>query len=434
MLFENPIRSNLASGIVNWEENMRTNTQPPMGRRATLFLAHWIFFALGLGESSLAPSFPTLAKNMDVPLEGLGILFTARAVGFIAVFITAGWLTARLGRGRLMVGALATAALAWSVLPSVDLLPFGVILVLLSGLGAAALSASVNALVGDLNPHDRAVAINRLYLFIAMAAFVGPLLVGTTLSFWRMIGPAFWLAAAMMLVSLIPLAWLSLPELPPAIRRIGSSSLRQDRRLWLLAAFLFLFLGVDAGFNGWIYSYVRTSLRGEIALASAAASAFWLAAMVGRFARMGPFRRVPDGPLMVGSCVSGLIAIVLLILLRTPLVAVAASVWLGFSTSTLYPTAMSLGLQLRPSESVAVISLLGVASATGSLTLPWLYGQFLRGEGQGWPMALLVNLILVLGLALAVSIIIDSNFKPHVYLTKMRNQMTSLTARSRQPR
>ena len=100
---------------------------------------------------------------------------------------------------------------------------------------------------------------------------------------------------------------------------------------------------------------------------------------------------------------SGLIAIVLLILLRMPLVSVVASIWLGLSISTLYPTAMGIGQQLRPGESVAVISLLGVSSALGSLTLPWLYGQFLSGGGQGWPVALMVNLFLVLGLALAWS-------------------------------
>lgn len=390
------------------QESVRRKPPRPLGRRSALFLAHWTFFALGLGEASLPPSLPTLARNMDVPLENLGILFTARAIGFLAVFITAGWLTTRLGRGRLMIVALAAIIVALPALPLISFFPLSVILVLLSGFGAAALSVSVNALVGDLNPQDRSIAINRLYVFIAIGALTGPILLGTSLSLWGMIGTPFWMAASMMLVALIPLARLPLPKLPPAIRRIGSSSLRKDRRLWLLATFLFLFVGVDAGFNGWIYSYVRTSLGGEIALASAAASAFWLAAMIGRLARVGPLRRLPDGPLMVGSCASGLIAILLLILVRTPLVAVVASVWLGLSISTLYPTAMSLGQQLRPDESVAVISLLGIASAVGSLTLPWLYGQFLSGGGEAWPLALLVNLVLVLGLAVAVTVIIVS--------------------------
>lgn len=405
-----------------------------MGRRTTLFLAHWTFFALGLGEASLAPSLPALARNMDVPLESLGILFAARAIGFLVVFIMAGWLTTRLGRGRLMIVALATMILALPALPLTGFFPLGVILVLLSGFSAAALSVSVNALVGDLNPQDRTVAINRLYVFIAIGAFTGPILVGTALSLWRVIYPPFWMAASMMLVALIPLAWLPLPKLPPAIRRIGSSSLRKDRRLWLLAAFLFLYMGVDAGFNGWIYSYVRTSLGGEIALASAAASAFWLATMTGRLARVGPLRRLPDGPLMVGSCASGLIAILLLILVRMPLVAVVASIWLGLSISALYPTAMGLGQQLRPDESVAVISLLGIASAVSSLTLPWFYGQFLSGGGEVWPLALLVNSILVLGLAVAVNVFIASNSKMPVFLAKIRHRMASLLKRSHRPK
>jgi fucose permease len=182
----------------------------------------------------------------------------------------------------------------------------------------------------------------------------------------------------------------------------------KDRRLWLLAAFLVLFVGFDAGFNGWIYSYVRTSLDGGIALASTAASSFWLATMAGRLARVGPLRRFPDGPLTLVSCLSGLCAVVLLFLVRMPVAAVVASVWLGLSMSTIYPTAMGLGQQLRPEESVAVVSLLGMASATGSLTLPWLHGQFLSGGGEAWPLALLVNAMLVLGLAIAVTMVIVS--------------------------
>ena len=57
-------------------------SQRVMGRRMALFLAYWVFFALGVAESSLPPALPTLSDRMSVPLSNLGILFTARAMGF----------------------------------------------------------------------------------------------------------------------------------------------------------------------------------------------------------------------------------------------------------------------------------------------------------------------------------------------------------------
>ncbi len=378
-------------------------SQKVMGRRKALFLAYWVFFALGVAESSLPPALPALADRMSVPLSNLGILFTARAMGFLTMFIFASWLTRRLGRSRLILISLGVIVLVLPFQPLMPALSVGVLLLALFGIGGGAINVSASVLVGDLSPLDRTMALNRLFAFLSVGGVIGPAVIGLTLTQWGIVTPPFWVTAAMLLVALLALAWVPLPPgNPPPPLRFGSGSLFRDARFWVLAIFLLLFVGTYLGFVGWIFSYVRTGLGGEIALASAAASSFSLAELAGRLIRLGPFRRLSDGPLVIGSCVSGFLAVLLLILTRVPLLAVAASIWLGLSFSTLYPTILGLGQQLRPEESVAAVSVLGIVSAFGVIFLPWLHGQFMVGDARMWPVLLLGSVAALVGLALAV--------------------------------
>lgn len=378
-------------------------SQKFMGRRTALFLAYWIFFTLGVAESSLPPAFPTLADRMNVPLSDMGILFSARAAGFLGMFIFANWLTRRLGRTRFILISLGIIALALPFQPLMPDLPVGILLVALYGIGGGAINVSASVLVGVLNPTERSMALNRLFAYLSVGVIVGPVAIGLTLTQWGTVAPPFWVTAAMLLAALLVLARAPLPpeDSPPSLH-FGSGSLFRDARFWVLAVFMLLLMGTYFGFMGWIFSYVRTGLGGEIALASAAASSFGLAELAGRLIRLGPLRRLSDGTVVIGSCASGLAAVLLLLLVRVPLVAVAASIWLGFSFSTLYPTTVGLGQQLRPEESVAVVSVLGMVSALGAITLPWLHGQFMVGDARMWPVMLLGSIAVLVGLAFAV--------------------------------
>ena len=57
---------------------------------------------------------------------------------------------------------------------------------------------------------------------------------------------------------------------------------------------------------------------------------------------------------------------------------------------------------MRPEESVAAVSVLGMVSALGAILLPWLHGQFMVGDARMWPVMLLGSVAVLVGLAMAV--------------------------------
>ncbi|MGD2123664.1 MAG: MFS transporter, partial [Gemmatimonadota bacterium] len=103
-----------------------------------------------LGVSSIAPVFPTVARELDVAPEAVGLLITVFTMPGIILTPIFGILADRFGRKKILVPALLLFSLAGSSCSLARDFELLLLLRFLQGVGAASLGSLNATLIGDL--------------------------------------------------------------------------------------------------------------------------------------------------------------------------------------------------------------------------------------------------------------------------------------------
>jgi fucose permease len=260
-------------------------------RRAWLVpLAFLAFVSLGLPDGVLGVAWPSLRRSFDRPIDQLGLILLAGTAGYLVTSFTAGALLSRLGVGRLLVAScalVATSAAGWAVTPRWPPIVAGAFV---SGLGAGAIDAAVNAFAAArFTPR----VITWLHACWGLGAMVGPLAMAAMIASgpgWR--GGYLLLAAALLAMAAAFRGTVGLWELPPE-RAAGAEPppaagrLREalrEPRVRANALLFFVYAGIEASAGQWAYSLLTEARGVAPAAAGAAASAYWGSIFLGRLA------------------------------------------------------------------------------------------------------------------------------------------------------
>lgn len=176
---------------------------------ATLFLImiYIAFIGLGLPDSVLGASWPTIHLALNVPLEYAGILSMMTTAGTICSSFMSGKVTRRFGTGKVTTVSVlmtAIALLGFSMAPSFYML---LILTLPLGLGAGSVDAALN---GYVSLHYEAKHMSWLHSFWGVGATLGPMIMSFFLlksSGWR----SGYLVISLIQMTIVALLFLSLP-------------------------------------------------------------------------------------------------------------------------------------------------------------------------------------------------------------------------------
>ncbi|HEX9188114.1 MAG TPA: MFS transporter, partial [Vicinamibacteria bacterium] len=177
-------------------------------------LAFLAFVSLGLPDGVLGVAWPSIRREFDRPIDQLGLILLATMAGYLVSSFSAGPMLERLGLGRLLVGSgllVAASAAAWGATPWwPPIVAFGFV----SGLGAGAIDAGVNAFAAArFTPR----VITWLHACWGLGAMIGPLVMTAVIASgagWRW-GYAL-LAASLVALSAAFAATLGLWRLPGA--------------------------------------------------------------------------------------------------------------------------------------------------------------------------------------------------------------------------
>lgn len=142
---------------------------------ATFFLAiiYLAFIGLGLPDSVLGASWPTLHSSLSVPVSYAGILSVMTTAGTILSSFMSGKVTKRYGTGKvtlISVSMTAMALLGFALAPSFWVL---LLLTLPLGLGAGSVDAALN---GYVALHYEAKHMSWLHSFWGVGATLGPMI------------------------------------------------------------------------------------------------------------------------------------------------------------------------------------------------------------------------------------------------------------------
>jgi fucose permease len=258
-----------------------------------------------------------------------------------------------------------------------------------------------NALLVRLHGTRVGPLMTAMHSFFGIGALVAPLIVAqTTLFGYASVDSYFVLA-----VLLVPIAAFTI-RLPNQVYQSPSKrakrGIRDRRFVFLVALFLFLYVGAEVGFAGWIFTYAIEQKLTAMVTAAYLTSLFWGALTAGRVLMIPITARVNPVPVLILSLLGSIVSLGLLVI--TPfstLVVFIGTVGAGVSMAAIFPTALSFASH-RVEITGQVTGWFVVGASSGSTLIPLLIGQSFQVAG---PQSLVFVAEMALLLATAVLLV-----------------------------
>jgi FHS family glucose/mannose:H+ symporter-like MFS transporter len=363
--------------------------------RRVLFIlgaAYSVYGVNGILNAEIGPSLPSMVQSFHINLAAAGVIFTAQFIGYLPGAVTGGFAADRWGyRGVLVLAALLTAA-GTTGTALVSAWPAALALTLLAGLGFGITDSLGNAVVAAQAPREGGVALNILHTFFGVGALCGPLIVAAMLGAGAGWHGAFFLTGALA-VCCAALFWVA-PIPPPAHSQAAAPldgatpgprnllrSLFPDRRIWLIACMLFLFVGIEQLTGGWISTYLQRVLHAHQDASAGSASLYWAAVTAGRIAASVAALRLSNERILGGSMVLALAALLLMGQAGSIGGALAALAAVGFGFAAIYPTIMAITARAYPLRFATLVGGLVAAGGLGGMLFPVLGGVVGQASG-----------------------------------------------------
>jgi len=367
----------------------------PRADRLRLFsiAAYFAAYALvGVLGGAVGPTLGPFAAQVGVGLSTIGVILTARSLGYLAGAAGGGrWIDRiRVHRGLAASALFAAAFLA--VLPWARSLGLLVLFLVPLGFATACLDVGVSTMLLRVYRNRAAPFISALHFSYGVGGLAAPFLiaalaVGSAVLVYPILAVGF---------ALLGVAFLALPESPaaplekeePNDVRIGRQFLastpvvapgRLGRGFLAATTVILVYVGAEIGFASWLYVFV--DLQFGARSATAVTGAFWGAFSLFRLLGiLGARRWAPERILTI--CFSSALAFALLLALSSHSLATVwvGAVGVGASVAAIYPTVIT-AYSRRVELTGRRFGAIAVASCLGSMTFPWLIGRLLDVGG-----------------------------------------------------
>jgi MFS transporter, FHS family, Na+ dependent glucose transporter 1 len=367
------------------------------------------FIALGLGMSALGPMLPYLANQVSVSFAHISFLFTSSSLGYLLGSAGGGRLFDRFKGHQLMLIALLTMALTISLIPVSPYFVLLLAIMFIFGIsqGMIDVGANVNLLwvfQGRVGPY-----MNALHFCFGVGAFLSPIILHNVMR-WSggQITWPFWTLALLSLPGILGLWSLSSPKNPEKDDIEQNPNSLNIRLVVLMVVLFFIYVGVEGGFGGWIFTYATETKIASETGASYMNSIFWGALTLGRLLSVPLARKIAPSRLLVGNFLLAIFFLGLILLFPLqPVMVWVASAGLGLALSSVFPTLLALG-ESRMKISGKVTGYFFFGSSLGGTLIPMLLGQIFEYIGSYYIMLALFGLTFV-GLAVLFLVIANSN-------------------------
>lgn len=359
------------------------------------------FILLGLTVAVEGPTLLKLAEHTSSALDEISSLFLFSSLGYLIGSYVGGRIYDRVPGHRFMASILVFLGIMVAIVPLTTTRWALFTIVLVLGLFKGALDVGCNTLL--LWVHDETVGpfMNGLHAFFGVGAVIAPLVVARVLSLTGDIYWVYWLFAILCL----PLGvWIwSLPS--PASRAVPaqheSTSFPLLPVLVMVLCFV-LYVGGEAGYGAWIYTYAFTLNFGNEITAAYLTSVFWGSFTVGRLIGIWISTLAKPLTILYLDFVGCVISIgVILLFPQSNIMLWIGTVLFGLSQASIFPTFLTLAEE-RMHVTGTIAGLFLVGAGIGGMILPWLIGQGFTQVGAGAMMVMIFVSVMLNWLILLV--------------------------------
>lgn len=364
---------------------------------AVIYLA---FISLGLPDPLLGAAWPTMYKELDVPLSYSGIIFMMIAAGTVVSSLQSDRLTRRLGTGlvtALSVMMTAAALFGFSKSHSFTALCLWAVPY---GLGAGSVDAALNNYVAL---HYASRHMSWLHCMWGVGTTIGPYILGSALAGggswndgYRRI---FFLQAGLTVILLISLPlWQKRPKKESGVEPDKPLSLREVISLpgagEVMLSF-FCYCALEQTMGLWTSSYLVKIKDIDNVTAAKFAGLFYIGITAGRAVNGFATMKLSDKTLIrAGQAVIAL-GILLMVLPLGRVAALAGFVTVGVGCAPIYPCIIhSTPGHFGAGRSQAVIGVQMASAYVGTTVMPPLFGILSQGLGL-WIMPLFLAVLLL---------------------------------------
>ncbi len=367
------------------------------------------FIGLGLTTASLGPTLPGLAENTHSDIGNISFLFVVRSLGYLLGSINSGRLYDKRPGNPVMSIGLALIGFLLFLVPIIPALPLLALALLLVGFAEGTVDVGGNTLLVWLHRDKVAPFMNGLHFTFGIGALLTPLIVAQTVQTPGGIRLAYWILAAL----LVPIAWwLSrMPSPPPQVNdRTSVVKPVRPALLALIVVFFFLYVGSEAGYGGWVYTYTISMSLGTETSAAYLTSLFWGALTAGRLVGIPVASRLRAGTLLAIDLAGCLASLALILAFPGSQEALwIGTIGTGLFMATIFPTMLNLA-QEKMTITGKMTAWFFVGASSGGMILPWIVGQLFEPVG---PQTVMIAIFTSAAVATLVFAAIVANNRNH---------------------
>lgn len=323
------------------------------------------------------PCLTAMAETFGVPLERLGLIFTAFSVGLIPAVLCVGWISELVGKKAIVLGSLLIMGVGSAVFAAVSSIPTGASfsvalgVVVFMGIGAGGIEAAANALVADEHRPAPGFALNVTHAGFAAGAVLGPVAAGAVLAArlpWQAL--FYGGAGGLGVVFLVLLGQRSPTPQGSALSFRAARKLAGSPLMLALLAVLAMYVGAEVGLTAWVSPLAEKVLGSARATAGTAVSVFWVFMLVGRLAVSALAVRFRPAPIVVALAVGSALAGVAVALAPTALWCVVGAGASGLFMSGIFALVATDTAERFPDQTGAAFGLLVAGVGIGALVIP----------------------------------------------------------------
>jgi MFS transporter, FHS family, Na+ dependent glucose transporter 1 len=392
----------------------RTAPRTPATLRRQITVAYFaLFIALGMTGATTGPTVPGLAAQTASSIAAISNLISLRAIGRLIGTFQAGRVYDRMPGHPVLMAGMVTLALGAGLTSFMPSLPPLLILFFIMGFMEGFVDVGVNTLLVWTHRDRAGPFINGLHFFYGVGAFIVPLIIAQIVLVTNpdpvpVLAPFARLelttpgmdvrwAYRFLLLVFIP-AILLLFRLPSPAAHDEAHPVEADdkplvwRHVLLFAGLLLLYVGAEASFSAWIFTYALARDLTDATGAAYLVSVFWAMITVGRLLAVWLSTRLKPRVILRTAILGGLGSVGLLAAFPNSLVLWVGTVLIGLFFAPIFPTALAFAGR-HMTVSGRLTSYFYIGASIGVVTVPWIVGQLFTTVG---PQILLICMAVAL--------------------------------------